>query len=194
MNKRIKKKLKKQSGWRKLTKERKLALKIINAFIQYKELPPYECLAKIKKKFPKGTISFIRLEPINVWDGLARIHCKLDTIDIIQDYTCGTAFSFGYKCSHVDMTDWDKVKICGNRFEGSIDEFEELNTWKAVEELDSQIGVLPVSEPNSTNYSIKALSSAINDILKDNTIKAPVDYLGIDKIKGDSKKEFEAYE
>lgn len=184
MNKRLKKKLKKQSGWRKLTKERKLALKVVNTFIENKELPPLECMAKIKKKFPKGTFSFIRIEHTNVWDGICRIHCKLDYIDIIQDYRCGTAFSFGYKCSHVDMTDWDRVKICGDRFEGSLDEFEELNTWKAVEELDSQIGVLPVSEPDTTDYSIKALSSAINDILKDNTIKPPVDYLGIMRRNG----------
>ena len=179
MNKRLKKKLKKQSGWRKLTKERKLALKVVNTFIENKELPPLECMAKIKKKFPKGTFSFIRIEHTNVWDGICRIHCKLDYIDIIQDYTCGTAFSFGYKCSRVDMTDWDRVKICGDQFEGSLDEFEELNTWKAVEELDSQIGVLPVSEPDTENHSFKVLSSAINDILKDNTIKPPVDYLDI---------------
>ena len=194
MNKRLKKKLKKQSGWRKLTKERKLALKVVNAFIENKALPPLECMAKIKKKFPKGTFSFIRVEHTNVWDGACSIHCKLDYIDIIQNYTCGTAFTFGYKCSRIDMTDWERLKLRDRRFEGSLDEFEELNTGKAVEELDSQIGVLPVSEPDTTNYTIKALSSAIDDILKDNTIKAPVDYLGIDKIKGNSKKEFEAYE
>lgn len=179
MNKRLKKKLKKQSGWRKLTKERKLALKVVNAFIENKSLPPLECMAKIKKKFPKGTFSFIRIEHTNVWDGICRIHCKLDYIDIIQNYTCETAFTFGYNCSCVDMIDWERLKLHDRRFEGSLDEFEELNTWKAVEELDSQIGVLPVSEPDTMNDSFKVLSSAINDILKDNTIKPPVDYLGI---------------
>lgn len=210
MNKRIKKKLKKQSGWRKLTKERKLALKIVNAFIQYKDLNPYECLAKIKKRFPKGTMSFIRLEPTSAWDGLVRIHCKLDYIDIIQDYRCGTAFTFGYKCSHVDMTDWDRVKICGDRFKGSMDEFEELNTQKIVDNLNSQLGVLPDRDysnwglgpdgnPICPDYdyvmhgrcqrpvdAIDSITKACEEILGDNTIKAPVDYLGIERlIKGD---------